>query len=315
MSKLLIGVLSYNDLPYLRQSMQAVEKLRLMGQAEVAVVDTANNREVREFFEREYPEFNFFRHPEGNIGYGRANNEILKKFPGSEYYMCVTSDVLIDPAQVLQVIDKMDADKSITMAAGKLYRWDFAENKRTDFIDSFGICARKRHHFYDRGFGEEDKGQYDEELANFFGISGAVFLIRTRVIEKLHGTHELFDNRMWMYKEDIDLAYRLRWLQEKIVIFPNVWAWHARTAGKGSKKAHYVILNSYKNHILLLKNNFSSGYGLFVLIRVFTYEFAKAIYMLVLHPTVFFAGLGAWFGKGKSSQRTASPKEMLKYFK
>jgi GT2 family glycosyltransferase len=315
MSKLLIGVLTYNDLPYLRQSMPAVEKLRLLGSAEVAVIDTANNREVREFFEKEYPEFHFFRHPEGNIGYGRANNEILKKFPSGEYYMCVTSDVLIDPIQVLQILEKMNADRSITMAAGKLYHWDFEENKTSDYIDSLGIVAKKNHHFYDRGFGEEDKGQYDEKLDEFFGISGAVFLIRRKVIEKLHGSHELFDSRMWMYKEDIDLAYRLRWLQEKIVIFPSVWGWHARTAGKGSKKAHYVILNSYKNHILLLKNNFSAGFGFLVFMRVFFYEFAKALYMLVLHPTVFFAGLATWFKKGKSSLRIASPKEMLKHFK
>ena len=71
-----------------------------------------------------------------------------------------------------------------------------------------GLRLRKRHHFHDRGAGEEDHGQYDETLQDVFGISGATFLIRTSIIPSLHGNDwQIFDERMWMYKEDIDLSY------------------------------------------------------------------------------------------------------------
>jgi len=132
---------------------------------------------------------------------------------------------------------------------------------------------------------------------------------------------------MWMYKEDIDLAYRLRWLKEKIVIFPEVWGYHARCVfnkeGNGARgllkadkgKKDYGRAHSYKNHILLLKNNFSLKFGFGICARVCAYEILKGMYMLFTHPKVFFVGMKTLlFVKGKSSLRRASPKEMLKFF-
>lgn len=331
--KVLIGVNSFNDLPYLRKTMPVVDELRRTLEAKVVVVDTAHSDETKEFVEGQFPEFGYIRHEDGNIGYGRTYNEILRWNPGHDYYLVYTSDVLLDPVMVKKFLKRMEADKSIAMAAGKLHYWDFDKGKKTDFIDSLGICAQKRHHFYDRGCGEKDTGQYDAVLDDFFGISGAVFLIRTAVVEDLGRKDKsaapggMFDERMWMYKEDIDLAYRLRWLGEKITIFPEVWGWHARTVsnkvgqemGELAKadqgKQQYARLNSYKNHFLLLKNNFTLKYGMAVFLKVLVYEFLKLGYMLLRHPRVFFAGLKTLlFVKGKRSVRRVSAKKMLSYF-
>ena len=329
MHKVLIGALSFNDLPFLRESMPMLEQLRQSLPADVAVMDTAGNDEIRDFFKKEYPHFHYMRHPEGNIGYGRAHSELLRAFPGYKYYLAHTSDVLMEPATVKEFVQRMEKDETLSMVAGKLYHWDFKENLRTRNIDSLGIEAEKRHHFYDRGHGEEDRGQYDEILNDVFGISGAVFLIRTQVIPKLHGhAWELFDRRMWMYKEDIDLSYRLRWLGEKIHIFPEVWGWHARTVsnsgGQGVKslakaqkeKRDYARIHSYKNHFLLLKNNFSWRYGLPTLLKTIFFEILKAGFMLLRHPSVFFAGFKTLlFVPGRSSDRRVSAAEVLSYFK
>lgn len=319
--KLLIGINSFNDLPYLRKTMPVVDKLRKQFDAKVVVLDTAQSDEVEEFIEHQFPEFEYVRHKDGNVGYGRSYNYILKQNPGYDYYLVYTSDVVLDPVVVGKFLKRMEADKSITMAAGKLHYWDFKNDKKTDIIDSLGIIAQKRHHFYDRGCGQKDEGQYDEELERFFGISGAVFLIRTGVLDSL------FDERMWMYKEDIDLAYRLRWMGEKIVIWPEVWGWHARTvanrngqglndlAASDEGKKQYARINSYKNHFLLLKNNFTFKYGVRVTLRVLFYEFLKGFYMLLRRPIVFFAGLKTLlFVKGKRSVRRVSAKKMLSYF-
>ncbi len=328
MHKVLIGICSYNDLPLLRESLPAVEELRLNLPADVAVIDTAHSDGVRDFIQKKYPEFQYLRHKEGNIGYGRSYSEILRANPGYKYFLLVTSDVLMDVASVKKFVKRMEEDKSITMCSGKIHHWDIAKGRKTNVIDSLGIGAEKRHHFYDRGHGEVDTGQYDDVLECMFGLTGAVFMIRTSVIPKLHGTEwRLFDERFWMYKEDIDLSYRLRWLGEKIVLFPEVWAWHARSVAnkegnslRGLSKADkgkrdYGRLHSYKNHLLLLKNNFSLGYGLGTLARVLFYETLKGGYMLIRYPKVFFAGLKTLlFVPGRRSSRTISPKEMLSYF-
>ncbi len=313
MSKLLIGLISFKDLPYLEKTVPVLEEIRREFNAEAVVMDTAQEDSTRDFFAK-FPEWKYLRSAGGNIGYGTSYNEILEKFPGSDYFLLVTSDVLLDLSAVKKFIAEMEKDKEIAMCAGKLYQWDFKENLRTDKIDSLGISAKKNHHFYDRGQGEKDLGQYDVKLQNFFGLTGAVLLIRTSVINEIRADGQMFDSRIWMYKEDIDLSYRLRWLGKKIVIFPDVWGWHARTAGSGMKKAHYVILNSYKNHLLLLKNNFSAGFGVLVLARVLLYEFAKAVYMLLLHPSVLLAGFKILCTKGERSKRLVKPEQIMSYF-
>lgn len=328
MHKVLIGLNTYNDLPLLRESLPVLEGLRLNLPANVAVLDTAHNDTVRDFIKKKFPKFHYLRHKDGNIGYGRSYNEILKENPGYKYLLVVTSDVLLDFASVKKFIERMEGDASIAMCAGKLHHWDLTNHRKTEQIDSLGIAAERRHHFYDRGHGEMDTGQYDDELEDIFGLTGAVFLIRTSVIPKLHGKEwRLFDERIWMYKEDIDLSYRLRWLGEKIILFPEVWGWHARTVAnregnslmglsKADKsKRDYGRLHSYKNHFLLLKNNFTWRYGVGVMLRVFVYEFLKAVYMLLRHPKVFFTGLKTLlFTPGRRSARAVSAKEMLSYF-
>ena len=328
MHKVLIGLLSYNDLSLLRESMPAIDELRQYLPADVAVMDTGHNDEVRDFFEEEYPEINYLRHPEGNIGFGRGHSEIIKAFPGHKYYLVHQSDLIFDAGNVKKILKRMEQDNELTMCAGKLYFWDLESHRKTNRIDTFGIMADKKHHFYERGSGEEDHGQYDDTLGHFFGISGAAFLIRTSVIPKLHGSEwQLFDDRMWMYKEDIDLSYRLRWLGEKIKIFPEVWGWHARTvanregqtnlalARANKNKPGYGRANSYKNHFVLLKNNFTWSYGFIVSLKMLFYELIKGVYMLLRHPKVFFGGLKSLLlVKGKRSDRLVSVKKMSSYF-
>lgn len=323
MHKVLIGLVSYNDLAFLQESLPVLEELRLNLPADVVVMENAGNKEVQAFVKKEFPKFELVKSKE-NLGYGASYSKILNEHPGHKYFLLVTSDVFLDVPVVKQFVQRMEKDSELAMCAGKLHHWDLENHRRTEIIDSLGIMGEKRHHFVDRGHGEVDSGQYDDVLGDAFGISGAVFMLRTSVVEKLGG--ELFEPRMWMYKEDIDLAYRLRWLDEKIQIFPEVWGWHARSvankegqslgalarADKG--KRDYGRAHSYKNHILLLKNHVSWRYGLRVLSRIAFYEFMKGGYMLVRYPKVFFGGMKTlFFVRARRSDRLISAKKMLSY--
>lgn len=326
--KVLIGMNSFDDMHFLRESMPAVRQLSEVLDGKVVVMDTARNDEVHEFFEKKFPEFEYVRHKEGNIGYGRSFSEILRANSAYDYFVVITSDVVLDAAVVKKFIERMEEDKSIAMCAGKMHYWDLKAGRKTNVIDTVGIMAEKRHHFYDCGCGEEDKGQYDDRLTEMFGISGAAFVIRVDAVKDLHGKKwQIFDPRMWMYKEDVDLAYRLRWLGAGVKIFPEVWGWHARTVSNtlgqemgelmrsDKGKRDYARMNSYKNHMLLLKNNFSWRYGFGVVLRVLWYELLKGAYMLVRHPKVFFVGMkNLLFVPGRRSVRRVSAKEMSSYF-
>lgn len=328
--RLLITLVSYKDLPLLRQILAPVEELMGLLPVRVLILDNADDAELAAFLQKEHPQMELLRDPGGNIGYGPGHNALLKHAGDlPPLVMVLTSDVFIDPVQVKAMVEAMEADESLVQAGAKVHFWDLAQGVRSSTIDSLGIMAQKRHHFYDLGQGEVDRGQYDGALGKVFGVSGAIFMIRSSVFPALHGgTDQLFDERMWMYKEDIDLAYRLRWLGAKIQIFPQVWAWHARTLANreggasvvglqasDANKADYGRLHSYKNHILLLKNNVAWGLGFGVWRRILFYEFLKGAYLLFRHPAVFFAGLKTlMFVKGSPSAKVGPLKDLLDHF-
>ncbi len=137
----------------------------------------------------------------------------------------------------------------------------------------------------------------------------------------------LFDPRMWMYKEDIDLAYRLRWAGKKLKVFPEVWAWHGRTLA--NKEGQSVLklakadrgkhglgrLHSYKNHLLLLKNNLSFGLGLSTVLLVVFYEILKAGFLLFRSPIALVEGFYTLlFVRRRRSNKTVSPAEIRRFF-
>ena len=80
----------------------------------------------------------------------------------------------------------------------------------------------------DAGQGESDKGQYDD--INILGPSGAAAMYRLSALEKVKFNNQYFDELMFMYKEDCDLAYRLKLAGYKSKCVSDAIIYHDRTA-------------------------------------------------------------------------------------
>lgn len=310
--KIVIGIVSYNDKHYLEKTLPLFKNLK---ESKIVILDNAHNDEIRKFLEQEYPQIIFLRHPKGNIGFGKGYNYILEKSPNSEYLFCVNGDILIETKAFDTCISYLDQNKNTCMCSGKLHYWDFEKNEKTDVIDTLGIVGTKAHHFWDRGQGKKDKGQYDNSINKIIGISGAAFIIRRSCIKQLFGdSNKLFDENIFIYKEDIDLAYRMRWLDMKITFLNEVLGYHDRTLPMGKKKSPFLAKESYKNHLIMLKNNFSSHFSLNTKLFTFMLEFLKFFYYLFTKPKVamqLFQVLK--MKKIYKSNRKISPKKMESY--
>jgi GT2 family glycosyltransferase len=309
--KTVIGIISYNDRHYLEGILPIIAKLP---DTHVIILDNACNDEIKDFIKSEYPQFDFIRHPDSNIGFGRGHNFILKNAPKSDYFFCLNPDIYLEEEGYKACVKHLDAHKDIAMLSGKLYHWDMDKNEKTKIIDTLGIVGTRGHKFWDRGQNKIDKGQYDNSLNNIFGISGAAFFIRRDIISQLHGNnYMLFDEAFFMYKEDIDLSYRLRWLGLKIHMLPDVLGYHDRTLGKGQKKSFFLAKQSYWNHLLMLKNNFSNRFSMMAKWHTFVYEFVKFFYYLVTKPKVAMEFFKIFKFKTKKGERKIKPKKMESY--
>lgn len=312
MIKTVIGLISYNDKHYLEKALP--ELIDLPG-ASVVILDNAQNDEIEKYLKENFPQVTYLRHPEGNTGFSKGHNYILKKAPKSKYYFCLNTDILIEKDGYTVCLKALDEDENLCMTSGKLYHWDFENDKKTKIIDTLGIVGSRGHHFWDRGQGKVDEGQYDETIDKVFGVSGAAFFIKRVCIKKLHGKDDqLFDETIFMYKDDVDLAYRMRWQNLKIKFLPNVLGYHARTLGKGKKKSLFEAKNSYKNHLIMLRSNVDKKYKIQTKLSIFMYEVIKFLYYLLTKPKVLLVIPEAFKVKLKKSKRTISTKEMEKYF-
>jgi GT2 family glycosyltransferase len=151
-----------------------------------------------------------------------------------------------------------------------LRRWDFANQVKTQQLDSVGIALLPGLRFIDLGQGQIDQGQFDE--AKILGPSGAAALFRVAALTKIaesqsdSNQQEYFDERFFMYKEDCDLIYRLFLAGYGSIMVPQAIMYHDRTAaasGRGfwrrfsdrSHKNQQIRAWSFRNqHLLYFKH-------------------------------------------------------------
>jgi GT2 family glycosyltransferase len=102
-----------------------------------------------------------------------------------------------------KVYDTFEAMPQVGMISGKLYK--LIDMQPTMYLDSTGIDFTTLIPA-DRGEWQYDKSQYDCET-NIFGPSGAAGCYRRKALEDVvyRGT-QYFDEEMFIYCEDIDLA-------------------------------------------------------------------------------------------------------------
>ena len=230
----------------------------------IAVINADDG--AKEILQREYRSEKILD-PGKNLGFACGNNLGIKNSTG-EFIQLVNPDLIMEPDYIEKLLKAFN-DSKVAAATGKLLRYDFEKNQKTNVIDSTGVVMSSSGRGRDRGQNEEDKGQYDNQR-EVFGVSGAAAMYRRSALEKIAYNGEYFDEDFVAYWEDVDLSWRLNNARLKNVYVPGAVAFHGRTAGS-SKGGYLHIFNfikhhrttispevrkfNYKNHILMFIKN------------------------------------------------------------
>jgi GT2 family glycosyltransferase len=245
--KLAIGFITYGELTakYLPYFLDSLKK-QAFTDFKIFAIDNSEQEENenKNFIQKNYPEINFSWAGK-NLGFGRAFNIMIRKASeiGAEYFLVLNPDVILESEAIGKLVEAIEGDRSLGSASPKILKWNFLENKKTNIIDTCGIGLKSGLRFFDLGQGENDNGQYDK--ADILGPSGAGGIYRMSALEKIKSPQpplsrgssgQYFDESMFMYKEDCDLAYRLKLANFKAKLAPGAIFYHDRTvssAGKG----------------------------------------------------------------------------------
>jgi GT2 family glycosyltransferase len=201
-----------------------------------------------------------------NLGFAKAYNLMLNWSlqAGDNLFLVINPDVIFDTLFLEKLISAYNSDRTVAVWAPKILYWNFNKNEKTDIIDSYGIGLNKFHHFFDLGQGKK-QSEYlsfhnNREVFGFTGAGALFNLFEVVKIAKPTGDYlEFFDELMFMYKEDIDLSYRLQLAEKKIVFIPEAIMYHDRTLAKRtifkqifSDKKEISRSRSFLNQLIIL---------------------------------------------------------------
>jgi len=200
----------------------------------VVLVDNASRDDSPTFAEREFGAR--VLRLERNLGFGSALNRGVAEFP-ADRLVFLNNDVECEP-QFLEAL--VEASGRADMAAGVLLQAD-----RTDLIDSAGVVADQTLLAWDYLYGHPAADA--TTAAPPLGPTGGAALVKRDVFERVGG----FDERIFAYLEDVDLALRLRCAGAVCALAPEARAVHRHSSTLGAGSAAKNRLMGWSRGYLL----------------------------------------------------------------
>lgn len=170
--------------------------------------------------------------PNENLGYGRAHNTAIRQTieDSIDYHLVINADIEIKAADIDYLHTYMDAHPQVGLVMPKV----IYPNGETQYLckrlptplDVFGrrflpaVLMRRRNERY-----ELHHTGYDKPM-NVPYLSGCFMFLRTEALQQAG----LFDERFFMYPEDIDLTRRIH-RQWQTLFLPDVTVVHHHAKG------------------------------------------------------------------------------------
>lgn len=164
--------------------------------------------------------------PMRNVGYAIAVNLGIEQGRAA-YVLVLNQDASIHPGFLELLARRLNADTRLAAVGGKVLHRSTPDDTPDGLVDTAGIEFRKGRRAVDIGQGDPDDGQFDG-WREVFGVCAAAALYRRSALDRVKEPWGLFDERFFMHKEDVDLAWRLRAAGYKAGVDGAAVAYHAR---------------------------------------------------------------------------------------
>jgi N-acetylglucosaminyl-diphospho-decaprenol L-rhamnosyltransferase len=203
---------------------------------DVVLVDNGSSDDSIEVARRELPEVKVVELGE-NLGFGRAINRAVAEVPGDPVIL-LNNDAVPEPGFVEALLEGLG--EGIDSVAGVLL-----QERAPELIDSAGVVADRTLMGFDHLHGEPAHAA--ASAPDPLGPTGGAALYRREAFEAVGG----FDERIFLYYEDLDLALRLAARGSRCRLAPEARALHAYSTSLGAASSRKYAWTGWSRGYML----------------------------------------------------------------
>ena len=281
-----IIIVNYNSSYWLKKTLDSLYKYYVPFSKYnilITVVDNASTDNSVEILEKEYPKINLLKSSK-NLGFSAGNNLALRKST-ADYIMLLNSDTeLTEKSKNIDIlIDTLENNNQVGMITPKLLLTD----GKTDMACHRGEPSLIDCFLYFAGFEKlfpkvKFFTQYhllDKDLNIIHevdAITGACVITKLQYLKGV----DFFDERFFMYSEDMDLCRKYREKGYKIIYNPTVEIIHHKYKSglqSKNKKTNKKIRKHFYNSFLLYYDKWYKSKFYYKVLRPFIVILIKAM--------------------------------------
>jgi hypothetical protein len=231
--KLSIIIVSWNVRDDLHKCLHSIEENKPSCSYEVIIIDNASIDNTVDMIKKHFSEITLIVNHD-NRGFAAANNQGIKASQ-SEYILLLNPDTILHPKSLDILVDFMESNKDVGACGPKLLNADGSIQDSVRCFPSFRGALHRHTVFKCLGI---FKGQYRKWVMYDFNndkqidvdqVMGAAMMLRKSVTEQIG----VLDERFFMYYEEVDLCYRIKQADWRIVYIPQVVITHIGGGSSG----------------------------------------------------------------------------------
>ena len=233
-------LVNHNDRSHLEDCLVSLASSVCQLGAEVIIVDNASTDGSRELLEGEFPEVRLIAN-HVNAGFAAANNQAVRESRG-EHLLFLNTDTVLFPETVGFLLEELSGDPEVGAVGPALIHRDHSFQVSFGFRVSF-FSQLWQKYVLNPLFKRRLPRMTERREVGW--LSAAFLLTRRDVFEKAG----CFDERFFIFFEDIDLCYRIRENGYRLIFLPRARAIHeggaTTSALKYRRRVEYVKSQLY----------------------------------------------------------------------
>ena len=222
--QLSVIILNYNVRYFLEQCVLSVQKALENIDAEIIIVDNNSSDDSCEMMKKRFPNVKLIENKQ-NLGFPKGNNIGVKQAKG-EYICILNPDTVVAEDTFVKILAFAERQKNLGIIGCKLIDGTgnfLPESKRgvptpfVAFTKIFGLYKFPKHFgkYYAQHLHENETGKVDI-------LVGAFMIMKRELYLEVGG----FDEKCFMYSDDIDLSYMVSQKGKDNYYFPETTAIH-----------------------------------------------------------------------------------------